>query len=110
MLQERLCLCVGLVEKEKEKEKERHRQKHHVQIALSSIISSNPKLPTFRSTVNKKMCVVRACVYKKKRQSSKTVPLQRSNVLHMWAGTLQCSYNCEEQKDRNVRVAEHSLP
>lgn len=26
----------------------------------------------------------------------------------MWAETLQCSYNCEEEKDRHVRVTENT--
>lgn len=68
------------------------------------------KIPTgwLEIQSEQKMCVVcGACVRKKKkRQSSKTVPLQNSNALHMWVETLQCSYNCEEQKERHVRVTE----
>lgn len=72
-----------------DKELKRERKEDIVKIALNSIISSKAKLLTYRYRGNKN---VRVCE-KNKSQSSKTVPLQRSNVLHMWAETLQCSYN-----------------
>lgn len=44
-----------------------------------------------------------ACVREKQRQSSKTLPLQHSNALHMWAETLQYSCNCKERKKHTFK-------
>lgn len=96
---------LGGIDIERKRKKERHRQtERQVQIAFSSTLSPNPKLPSCKTRI-----VCGACVCgKRKRQSSKTVPLQHNNVLHMLAETPQCSYNCEEQKDTHVRVTENT--